>query len=196
MGTKAVTARLDRLLKPLGFERRRRIWNRRFDTVVEVLDVQVGGGGYRFTVNAGVLDPDVEATLWGKEPPAFVEEPSCTVRARIGVLINGLHGLDLWWNFSDDRATDDAIADEVTEKVAAYVLPFLERTHTREAMVQWLVEITAGVKHPEAIKIINLAILKHFLGETEEGCAILARLQREGRWVDRAAEVAARLGCA
>ena len=89
-----VIAELDELLKPLRFTRKKMVWNRLVGRVVDVVDIQISKAGDTITVNTGVLDRDVHAKLWNEQPPSFVQEPSCTVRARVGELING-H--DRWW---------------------------------------------------------------------------------------------------
>ena len=188
MSVKTVTAQLDRLLKPLGFARQKTTWNRRSNSTVDVVDIQVSKAGDAITVNAGVSDTDAHALLWGNELSDFIEQPSCTVCARIGELIDGT---DKWWQLGDG-----GVADELTEKVATQVLPFLERMHAREAMEQWLIDARVTKKKYPA-PIINLAILKSRTGKAVEACTLLAELQKKlvGPWRTRTAEVARRLGC-
>jgi len=188
MTKQTIIARLDRVLKPVGFVRRKARWNRRVDVFVDVIDLQISKDGDTITVNAGVLDTVVHVTLWGGATPAFVDETLCTVRARIGALIDDK---DKWWELGARRSADD-IADEVS----ARVLPFLERLHSREAMERWLTEAEVVRKHYPP-PILSLAILKSLLGRTEEACAVLAQLREDpaGAWQTRFTDVAARLGC-
>jgi hypothetical protein len=188
MSEKAVVDKLDELLSPLGFTRNKTVWNRRSGYVVEVIDVQVSKTGDTATVNTGVLDIDAHVKLWGSEPPSLVEEPSCTVRARIGELIDGN---DQWWEFDED-GTEDKIARAVTE----HVLPFVKRMRSRQAMVQRLTD-TGVVKKKYPPAILNLAILQGLLGEMPKACALLAEVQGKaiGAWRARAVEVAERMGC-
>lgn len=88
MSNAIVVAKLDELLSPLGFTRKRAVWNRRSGYVVEAIDVQVSKTGDVVTVNVGVLDIEAHTKLWGGEPAPLVEVPACTVTARIGDLIN------------------------------------------------------------------------------------------------------------
>jgi hypothetical protein len=64
-------------------------------------------------------------------------------------------------------------------------------------MVQWLTD-TQVVKKKYPLPIINLAILHDLLGNSPEGCALLAEVQKKaiGAWRAKASEVAERLGCA
>jgi hypothetical protein len=188
MSHKAVILRLNELLKPLGFTRQKAVWNRRVGNVVDVIDVQVSKAGDTITVNAGVLDHEVHAKLWGKEAPPFIEEPACTVRARIGELIDSN---DRWWSLSKVET-----ATEVAEAVKARVLPFLKCMHTRQAMAEWLVT-TQVVRKKYPPPILNLAILKSDLGKNQEACALLAdfRGKTVGAWRARFDEVGKRLGC-
>lgn len=119
------------LLKPLGFKKKKAVWNRS-GKLIEVIDFQVSKAGDSATINAGVLDRDNYALLWQKSLPDSVDAFLCTIRVRIGELIDGL---DLWWPLAESST-----ASEVTRAVQDYVLPFLQGTQSREAMGDWLVE--------------------------------------------------------
>ena len=188
MNQKTVVARLDALLVPLGFSRQKFTWNRRSASVVDVIDVQLSKAGDSVTINTGVLDPEVYVALWGSQPSEAVEQPTCTVGARIGELIDGR---DKWWQLSEAATPAD-----VAEAVATYVVPFLARAGTRGGMKQWLLDSEVQeMRYPPPI--ISLAIIKSLTGEAVEACTLLAGLQKTatGAWRARAAEVAARIGC-
>lgn len=188
MNSAPAIQRLDGLLTPLGFSRRKQTWNRTFGPYVDVIDVQVSKAGDAMTVNAGVMHPLVYRTFWGKAPPGFVDEPSCTVRSRIGQL---MEGKDIWWSASDDEVTEDVAA-----AVAEHVLGFLERMHTPAAMASFLDAAEVGKqKYPPPI--IYLAILRHELGDQGGACTVLAELHRatSSAWQARIDEVSERLGC-
>jgi len=188
MNQKTVIAKLDALLIPLGFARQKFTWNLRSASVVDVVDVQLSKAGDAVTVNAGVLDPEVHVALWGSKPPETVEQPTCTVCARIGELIDGR---DKWWQLSEGSTPAD-----VTEAVATHVVPFLARVSTHAGMKQWLLD-SAVEKKRYPPPIISLAIIKSLSGEAVEACKLLADLQKKatGAWRTRVAEVAVRLGC-
>jgi Domain of unknown function (DUF4304) len=188
MTDKRVISKLDELLSPLGFARRKSTWNRRVGLVVDVIDVQVSKAGDAITVNCGVLDRDVHATLWGEDPPEFLEEPFCTARARVGELIGSV---DKWWSLEKESAPID-----VAQVVEGYVLPFLKRTHPRQAMEAWL-EKAQVVKKKFPDSILCLAILKKELGRKEEACALMSSVRPKilGAWRTRFDEVSVRLGC-
>jgi hypothetical protein len=188
MSTKPLIARLDELLKPLGFARHQTTWNRKSDTFVDVIDVQTSKAGDTITINTGVFHPDIHRKCWATEPAAVIDEPSCTVRARVGQLLDGK---DLWWRLEDARTLN-----EVIEKLNAHVLPFLERMHSLDAMEQFLTasDVTRQ-KYP--LPAIYLAILQSERGDRTGACALLAELGKKavGAWRTRISEVAWRLGC-
>jgi hypothetical protein len=188
MSIKPIIARLDELLKPLGFVRHKTTWNRKSGSFVDVIDVQTSKAGDTITINAGVLHPDVHRMCWATEPTVVVEEPSCTVRARVGQLLDGK---DLWWRLDESKTLTD-----VGEKINAHVLPFLERMHSLEAMEQFLTAsgLTMQKYPPPAI---YLAIIKSERGDRTGACAVLAELGGKaiGAWRTRISEVAGRLGC-
>lgn len=189
MNEKTVIVKLDALLNPLGFTRQKTTWNRSSAYVVDVIDVEISKAGDTTTVNAGVLDTAAYMKLWGDTPPTFVEGPMCTIRVRVGELIDGK---DLWWQLNDSQ-----VGVKVAQSVADCVLPFIKRMRSRQDMVQWLTD-TQVVKKRYPLPIINLAILQNFLGKSLEACALLTEVEKKavGAWRIRAADVAERLGCA
>lgn len=188
MSTKPVIIRVDELLKPLGFVRHKATWNRRSDSFVDVIDVQTSKAGDTITINAGVLHPGVHGKCWGTEPPSVIEEPSCTVRIRVGQLLDGK---DLWWRLNDAK-----ILDDVAEKLTVYMLPFLERMHSPEAMEHFLTSAQV-TKQKYPLPVICLAILKSEQGDRTAACALLTELSEKsvGAWRNRISDVARRLGC-
>jgi hypothetical protein len=188
MSRELVTAALDSLLKPVGFVRRAATWNRQSNSLVDAINVQKAGDS--ITVNVGVFYPDAYRKCWGREPPAFVDEAFCTVRTRVGRLLD--RG-ELWWRLDDPGTVDD-----VVEKIRVYVLPFLEGMHTLDAMEQFLTasQVTKP-RHPYPPPIIYLAILKDERGDKAGACALLTELGKKtlGAWKVGVREVAERLGC-
>jgi hypothetical protein len=150
MSKKDLLGKFDNFLKSLDFTRKKTTWNRRSGSVVEVIDAQISKSGDTVTVNAGVLDNGVYQELWGSEPPAFVEEPGCTVRERVGYLIADK---DLWWPLHDDQ-----VGEKIATAITDHVLPFITRMRSRQEMVRWLTE-TQVVKKRYPPPIINLGNL-------------------------------------
>lgn len=188
MSKKAIIARLDRELASDGFTRQKDTWNRGYGQLVEVIDIQGSKVGGTVTLNVGVLERGVYAICWGRDPEPFVEEPLCTVRARIGQLLDNK---DRWWNVEDTNA-----ADEMIICLRERAFPFLARMHSLEEMRAWLA--SAGSPSPKnPLSAICLAVLQQRLGNESQACSILADLQVKalGAWKERAKEVSARLEC-
>lgn len=189
MSTKTIFAYLDRMLEPLGFVRHKATWNRRIETFVDVIDMQISKARNDVTINAGVLDIGVHSIYEGRETADVVEEPSCTVRARIGDLIDGK---DKWWQIDKSHEA----AEDMATQVANRVLPFFERLHSTEAMVTWLTEANVMTKqYPPPI--IYLAILHHYLGDNSKPCELLADLlaKTTSPWKPKVKDVMERMGC-
>lgn len=180
-------ADLDRLLSPLGFQRKRLTWNRAAGQFVEVVDLQPNKSGDAVTVNAGVVDPATYQVIWG-ESIAFFEEPHCAVRARIGALLDGR---DRWWPIADASTTS-----EIAATLQAHVLPFLNGLRTRVALVDNLKKALV-VDRPYPLPALTLAVLMSMLGNQSEACALLARLGAgaPGAWRERVSAVSVRVGC-
>ena len=188
MQKKATIAKLNQLLQPLGFVRRKATWNRDGGSLVDVIDIQVSKAGDAITANIGVLDRSVHEIFRGGSSPAFVEEPHCTVRARIGALVAGK---DLWWQLNDSRCPAD-----IVETISANGLPFLERMHTTQGMEHYLKDILVkNRRYPP--DTINLAILTFRRGDKIEACVMLDELRKRtiGAWQARVGEICERLDC-
>ena len=94
MSTKNIKSRLDERLKPIGFVRHKDVWNRKLGTFIDVIDIQTSKAGDTITINCGVLNSEVSKLFFGAPlASTSVDEPSCTVRARVGQLIDDK---DLW----------------------------------------------------------------------------------------------------
>ncbi len=183
-----IISSFDQVLAPMGFNRKKTTWNRETGSLVEVIDIQISKGGELATMNAGVLSRSIYFVCWGRDAEPFIEEPFCTVRARIGQLINNL---DIWWNVGGKSAPEEMI-----ECLIAQILPFLERMQSLKGMRDWLA--STGMPSPKnPLPSICFAVLQSQLGEVVSACEALAELERKalGAWKARAQEVAVRVGC-
>jgi hypothetical protein len=189
MSTASIVVRLDRELTPKGFSRKKLTWNREQGPLVEVIDIQTSKGGDAVTMNVGVLSRPIYFACWGRDAEPFIEEPFCTVRARVGQLLDNK---DRWWD-----AGGAGVADDLVSCLGTQILPFLERMRSSEAMLDWLA--TTGIPSPKSpLPSICFAVLQSQLGDIGAACAVLADLERKalGAWKARAHEVAVRIGCA
>jgi hypothetical protein len=189
MTAASIIARLDRELTPIGFRRKKATWNRERDAMVEVIDVQTSKGGGAVTMNVGVLSRPIYVACWGRDAEPFIEEPFCTVRARVGQLLDNK---DRWWDVGGAGA-----AEEMVDCLGARMLPFLERMRSLQDMRDWLAS-TGMPSAKSPLPSICFAVLQSQLGEIDAACTALAELERKalGAWKARAQEVAVRIGCA
>ena len=160
---------MNKILTPLGFVRKGRMWNRDVGVFTDVIDLQISKEGDGMTINSGVLHPDIYKRCWAKAAPQFVDESSCTVRARIGQLIDRK---DVWWLFSEVNTPDD-----IAVKVIDHVIPFLDSMHSVEAMERFL-EKSQVTKYGYPLPIIILALLKWEHGDKIGSCEILSELRK------------------
>ena len=184
-----IIARLDRELATKGFARKKATWNREHGPLVEVIDVQTSNAGDTVTINVGVLERAVYFACWGRDAELFVEEPFCTVRARIGQLLDNK---DRWWDIGSASA-----ADEMAACLNEHALPFLGRMQSLEEMRDWLAS-AAGAPSPKTpLPSICFAVLLSKLGDVDRACATLVKLESKalGVWKARAKEVSVRIGC-
>lgn len=187
MNVNTILARLDDVLIPLGFNRKKRRWNRRVGPFIDVVDVQTNKAGDLITINAGVLNNNVHEACWGTSAPAVAEVTSCTVQIRIGQIVDLK---DIWWPLSVDGTPL-----EMANTITAYLLPFLERMHSRSEMELYLIAQDVEQKN-YPLPIIHLAILMYQGGDKVGASEMLSGLHRKcaGAWQKRIAEVRSRLG--
>lgn len=182
MSKKNILRDLDRVLRPLGFRRLKGLWNRNFENLVDVIEVQFHSSNELFTLNCGILDIEISNILWGDKSSEIDDIPQCTVSVRLGDLVDGK---DLWLRVDDEEASQLA-----SEYVRKNILPFLENMHGRQAMKSWLVSANAKKSSYPPIAL-NFALLEFFLGDKIASEAILDTLS--GRttepWRQRIAEI-------
>lgn len=170
---------IDEVLEKHQFYKRGLIWNRDYADFVDVIDFQIGKSKDMFTLNAGVADKFVIRACWGMDGSDLVEEPSCTVRARLGEL---LHGRDVWWSFSED----DGI-EEVLNGIQDVAMPFLQLNHSIDHMIETLEGNPASRRYPP--ETIYLALLYHRKGESERCREMFKSMKLTGAWSQKASEI-------
>jgi hypothetical protein len=177
MTTKLIGLAVDSVLKPHKFVRKRFTWNRKAGVFIDVVDVQLSKSRDMVTVNTGVFHREIYARCWSEEPPDFIQEPLCIVRARVGQLIDNE---DVWWELTDAHSVEDMKA-----KIATYVLSYLDKMHSFEAMDQFLTKMgVLKAKYPPPI--IYLALLKSTLGDVAGSLEVLENLKTSSKeWNDR-----------
>lgn len=152
------------VLRSNGFSRSRRTWNRCFKQYIDVVDLQVAKSGDAVTINVGVLEREAFAFCWGKPPGNPVQESSCIVRARLGELVDNR---DCWWAVNDQHGPS-----QVAEALVKFAIPYFERMHSSERMIESLEE-TGARRLPYPLPAIYLAILLIEHGESDSGFALL-----------------------
>jgi|SoiMethySBSTD1v2_1073268.scaffolds.fasta_scaffold142893_3 hypothetical protein len=188
MTTNTLVSRLNSLLSPIGFMRKGYAWNREVDTFTDVIDIQPSKFDQAFTLNAAVAHRKLYKLCWGREAPEFMDEPMGIVRSRVGELIDNK---DLWWPLGDVSGADDAV-----DKTLAYIVPFLNRAHSLEAIERFLV--TKGVeKQSYPLPVIYLALVRCELGDKPACCELLCSLnfKTPPSWKSNIEAVMVRIGC-
>ena len=140
-------------LKPLGFRKQGRTFNRTVDVgIVQIVNFQTGqypiGPHYevpglrtslygKFCVNLGVYVSEVfERFLDKLATPRFPKEYDCEIRVRLNAFVAGVDKADSWWKLNDDV---DSVAKDVIKKLEIFGLPFMDRFRSREAIVRsWI----------------------------------------------------------
>jgi len=167
-----ILAELRHSLVPLGFTRRGRTFNRAIPGgLVHVLDLQLGATiAYgKFTANVAVFLPEVALALAGIDhPPAFVREPDCEIRARLGKLLP--QPIDRWWSL--DPPSIKLVAAELRDAVLDHGIPFLNGLSDRQEIIErWQAGLLDRFTPPR--RNVSLAAILHRVGNTASANLIL-----------------------
>lgn len=176
-----VEAQLARFLKPLGYRKHGRTFNRDAgEGLVQVINLQMGAYPIgiqteitpsefslygRFTVNLGVFVPE----LWLVPRPnaRVLQEYDCALRARIAQLWKASG--ERWWDLSADSSL---LSTDLVQVLDSHGLPFLERFATRDAVVrEWIpFSETHGLS---ARSRVDVAVIRAGRGEHLEARRLL-----------------------
>ena len=180
-----VTA-LDKLLRPAGFVRKVRTWNRGSDSLIDVIDIQRSNDWRMVTVNLGVFDHHVHDVCWPGQPLAFVDEASATARMRLGGLIDGS---DRWWEGGDPNGPP-----EVMRLVEENATRFFRRIHEPGGIIAFLRQ-EASTTRSYPLPTIQLGVALFLSGDRDEGLGVLdeLRVRKAGEWRDRVDGILSRL---
>lgn len=119
------------LLKRHGFKKKDMTWNKLVGGFVQVIDFQLSSYSddqeESFTINLGLLCPEVWTICWQKEPPKFVKEDDCFPRVRVGQLLGDFpeKSTERWWTCSQS-VSDVDLGDEVSALLEGKCIPFVD----------------------------------------------------------------------
>ncbi|MFC3077637.1 DUF4304 domain-containing protein [Phenylobacterium terrae] len=180
---------LDKVLRPLGFERNRDDWIRVRGDIWECVNRQsswLGG------VNVNLFVKDLETEKLYREIAGSEHAVIPQGGTRISDLIGGA---DRWWKTDDP----DGPA-ELAELVLRVGVPWFDKVRTLEEQAeQWFFRsvalTTSGYHWPT---LVGLALTLHRMGEAEEACRVVRKpVPRTANQssVEKVAKVRAWLGC-
>jgi Domain of unknown function (DUF4304) len=175
--------KIDEVLEKYQFHKSGDVWNRDYTDFVDVIDLQISKSKDMFTINAGVASKFVIRACWGFDGSSMVEEPSCTVRDRLGEL---LHGRDVWWSLSDNDGVEEALSG-----IQDAAIPFLQVNHSIDHMISTLENDPASRRYPPGV--IYLALLHHQKGESDRCKEMFETMKLTGAWNQKASDILASL---
>jgi len=176
---KLLISKIDDLLENYQFYGNGPLWNRTYAEFVDIIDLQFSKAKDMFTINVGVASKFVIETCWGLNGEDMVDEPSSTVRARLGEL---MYGRDVWWNLSSGGAVD-----EVSSAIQEVAMPFLQLNHNIDHMIQLLENDLAAKRYPPGV--IYLALLHYQKGESDRCREMFESMKLTGAWSKKASDI-------
>ena len=107
----------------------------------KIVNVQKSAFGDRhhisFTVNTGLYLAEADRQWTGRVAADRFLEPDCLIRARVGKLSGS--GQDVWYELTE-QTVPDVLYRQVERDVLTYVLPYLDRMVSVDAIIQYLLE--------------------------------------------------------
>ena len=179
MTKEQLISKIDEVLEKYQFYRSGSVWNRGYPDYVDVIDLQISKSKDTFTINAGVATKFIIHACWGTDGSDVVEEPSCTVRTRLGEL---LHGRDVWWGISDDDGVE-----EVLSGIQSASIPFFQLNHSIDHMIETLENDPASRRYPPGI--IYLALLHYQKGDCDRCKEMFRSMKLAGAWNQKASDI-------
>lgn len=166
------------LLRPFGFKKGGRTYNRIFDCgIVHVINFQMGEypiGNYvipglressygKFTVNLGVYLPCVFEIEGYPRPKRMHQDYHCEIRDRLGSLAHG--GEDVWWDLSEPAEVTAAYIGDVLVRIG---LPFLSQFESYEDVLNYFKLFRKFPFHNEGRSALAAAIVSYHLGRRSD----------------------------
>lgn len=176
------------LLKPLGFRRKGRTFNRSPEEgIVQVINLQSGQFPIgetkplppalahlqldlygRFTVNLGVHIKDVWEYESSRPYPSHIQEYHCQIRTRLG---NPQEKKEYWWLLDQPAAT---IIADVSKILFEHGLEFLRRFETAERIIRDWVIMNDGPESLSSRARVDVALMLVKRGEKSRAAQLLS----------------------
>ncbi len=176
------------LLKRYGFKKKEMTWNKTVDGFIQVIDFQVSSYSDEkeetFTINLGVLCPEIWNACWQKEPPKFVKEDDCFPRLRVGQLLGGFSGdsKDQWWVCSTD-VNEDVLGEELSVLIESKCLPFIGGMLSKKNINDLYSSSSINLL---PVDKVYLAIVKKLVGDKESSAGLLSEVGKISKaWSNR-----------
>lgn len=163
------------LLKRHDFKKKGMTWNKSVDGFVQVIDFQLSSYSddqeESFTINLGVLSPEVWSICWQKEPPKFVKEDDCFPRVRVGQLLSGFSkkSRDHWWACSQG-VSDGDLSDEVTALLENTCIPFVDGLLSKQKISEFYSSQDVNLL---PIEKVYLAIVRSLVDDKDSSAELL-----------------------
>lgn len=165
-----VIQKVDVLLSPAGFVRTRTSWTRPAHRFTDVIDVQYATHASQFTINIGVLDPQLRRHFWTNESKILIAAEG-VINCRIGHFWD--EKCDRWFATQETSASEWSMIESVLNE---RVLPFLDKHHSPKELIQTL-EDQRVIRNMAFPGLIYWSLLMKEVGESAKSLLILNELR-------------------
>jgi hypothetical protein len=156
------------LLKPLGFRKSGRTYNRTTsDGITQVINIQSGlvtsSLHGHFTINIGIHLPKISTAIGESQLRKFISEASCHIRYRISSLAK--INFDKWWSLDD--SIDTTIGD-VLKIMKSFCIPLLDKLKDEGSVLEYCEDLQTVPGNTASNGQMYLAILFSSVGKKNE----------------------------
>ncbi|OGO17106.1 MAG: hypothetical protein A2Z15_03390 [Chloroflexi bacterium RBG_16_50_11] len=170
-----IVGQISEFLKPHGFKKRNRTFNRwTQDGLCQVFNLQMGIRSLygEFTANLGIFIPEVYRDMMNEEPPNFINEYECAIRARFGEFTQTE---DKWWEIAPYSSS---IVEELIDLLQTYGLPFFIRFPDRQSIIDHLLSFNEKYHVSNSPKL-DIALILENLGKHEDAIKMFNQHYRD-----------------
>jgi hypothetical protein len=183
----AVAEKIRPALKGLGFTcKKNKAWNRGRSVFFDVIEIDVDSktattDSFSFTVNCGIVVPDVNEIIWDKKYGSFFAEVDGIIRARAGEIVADVFSEagrkksapGMWWDVTSFEDIDKVI-DEIFLLTTKGAIQFFSRFDSLNSIESFL-SCQDDLNHSYPLPKLQLAVLRVLIGKNKEGRELLQK---------------------
>jgi hypothetical protein len=166
-------------LKEIGFKKSNLNFNRSFDDVIQLINIQKSQYNHSerliFTVNIGFYNSRIFEISRNRTEPKFVTIDNCFLWGRSGLLI---YGHDYWYELNFNSDFKDLVV-KIEDDFRDHIFPLYERFQKLNSLIDFLRINAKGRPFSLMASLEDVSILEMEFGDFERGKNILIDIYKK-----------------